>query len=666
MQRMRYLLLSVCLGSSVLCFGGTEDWLPVTPQDYAFKEVPGSPGAPAVMLYYRHDIDDNTQSEFVYARIKVLNAKGQTYADVEIPVVNVLVEMTDLKARTIRPDGSIVEFNGKVFEKTIFKGRGIKLAVKAFAMPEVSEGCIIEYKYRLVWRKDLAWVGKFSSDRWILQHDLFTVKENFSFIPFTGGVYQSHSGYQYEWNGATVSFVSVNMKDKPKDKGSNIEYAMEKVPAFESEGFMPPEDNYKPSVRFFYLSKGDPSTDKVWQEIGQRAYVVEERFLNGDHGVKEAAMEAIGKETNPEQKLRRLYARAQQIRNLSYERERSREERQKEDLKNNLYAGDVLQHGYGFSAEITLLFIAMARAAGFDAAVVHASNRKEMFFSKDLLSLGQLEEVIADVRLPNAELYLEPGTKYCPFGLLSWTYTATDALKVDKKGGSFIKIPPATQDKSITQRIGNLTLAADGSLKGDITVEFKGQEALERRLDAVDRDEAGRKKDLEDEMRQWLPAGAIVNVTEARGWESTDDPLIARFSVEVPEYASPAGKRLLLPSYLFQVKLRDTFSHSERKYPVYFPYAFADMDNVTIQLPPGVSVETLPPAQDAKLPYARYQSLIQSDGHRVNTQRALLLNGIYFDLTKYPELKDFFSKVRLGDEQQVVLHGGNVSAQKDN
>jgi hypothetical protein len=105
MRWIRYFVLSVCFTSSVLCFAGTEDWLPVTPQDLAFKDVPGTPGAPAVMLYYRHDIDDNTQSEFVYSRIKVLNAKGQSYADVEVPVVNVLVEMTDLKARTIRPDG---------------------------------------------------------------------------------------------------------------------------------------------------------------------------------------------------------------------------------------------------------------------------------------------------------------------------------------------------------------------------------------------------------------------------------------------------------------------------------------------------------------------------------------------------------------------------------
>ncbi len=84
MKWVRYFALLVCLASSAFCFAGGEDWLPVTPQDLEFKQVPGNPGAPAVILYHRHDIDDNTQSEFRYFRIKVLNAKGQQYADVEI------------------------------------------------------------------------------------------------------------------------------------------------------------------------------------------------------------------------------------------------------------------------------------------------------------------------------------------------------------------------------------------------------------------------------------------------------------------------------------------------------------------------------------------------------------------------------------------------------
>src|SRR5947209_8605997 len=129
-----------------------EDWLPVTPQDLSYKEVPGKPGASAVRLYYAHSIDNNSQTEFIYERIKVLKDKGKEYADVKIPIFSsdiFFVTLSDLKARTIRPDGSIVEFTDKVFNTVIFKGQGLRLFAKGFTLPEVSVGSIIEYKYHL-------------------------------------------------------------------------------------------------------------------------------------------------------------------------------------------------------------------------------------------------------------------------------------------------------------------------------------------------------------------------------------------------------------------------------------------------------------------------------------------------------------------------------------
>ena len=80
-----------------------------------------------------------------------------------------------------------------------------------------------------------------------------------------------------------------------------------------------------------------------------------------------------------------------------------------------------------------------------------------------------------------------------------------------------------------------------------------------------------RKKDLEDELRGWLPTGAIIKLTKSEGWETSEGPLTATFSVEMPSYASAAGKRLLVPAYLFQARQMDAFKHVDRKFPVYFP-----------------------------------------------------------------------------------------------
>ncbi|HVG92135.1 MAG TPA: DUF3857 and transglutaminase domain-containing protein, partial [Alphaproteobacteria bacterium] len=619
--------------------------------DLQYKEVPGNKGASAVRLYYAQYINDNTASCFFYQRIKILNeralAGGNSYADVEIPIVTLgdfVEQITDLKARTIKPDGSIVEFNGKMFDRVAFKGRGIKVSVKAFSMPDVGVGSIIEYKYRAILNiPELTDLKIPVRDAWDIQSELFTVKESLYYQPDTGQRYQSPTRPQFDSGRELNSHVVLNMKDfkeKLRDNAGDTGLDLTNVPPFESEAFMPPENNFKPTVIFFTGRVGKVDVDKEWLDLGKRYYDVYERYMGADRGVKEAALKAIGSETEPGMKLRKIYERVQQLRNLTFERPRTPEERKAEHIQRNNNVGDVLAHGYGTFEDITLLFIAMARSAGVDASPVMVPDRRRRFFVHDWTSQRQIDSIIASVNLNGKEMYLEPGTRFCPYGFVRWNHTVIDALKLDRKGGTFIKAPPMGYDKSVTSRNANMTLNEDGSLKGSVVLEFKGAEALEHRLDAIDRDEAGRKKDLEDELKQWLPTGTIVKMAIAQGWDDGDAPLVARFDVEVPNYATLAGKRLLIPAFLFQSKGNQAFAHAQRKCPLYFPYPFTDNDIVTLKVPSGFTLESIPAAQDAKFGNtARYQNVSNFDGVQFVSQRQLAFNGIYFDLDKYSELK---------------------------
>jgi hypothetical protein len=659
MRAVKCLILAGCFALGLAGMAQKQDWLPVTPQDWQIKEVPGDPGASAIQLYYAEHIDDPRNMQFVYHRIKILSEKALQPggpADVEI-LVPPDSSVSDLKARTLHSDGTIVDFTGKPFEKVVVKGRGIKFLAKTFTFPEVTLGSILEYKYVLNTPANRIFI--FSE--WSVQHDLFTVKENLTMTPYLEGLEGFMAGYQ-------VSMVSTNLSKDMKltKKNPGWELNAQNLPAFQAESYMPPENNYKPEVRFFYIKYQPDSDDKYWRELSKALYEETEHFI-GNHGeVKAAALAAIGAETTPEGKLRKLYDRAQQIRNLSFERERSEEEKKKEALKENENVVDVLGRGYGGHNEINRLYVAMARAAGFEASILAASDRKEGFFAKSLLSRSQVEKEIVVVKVDGADLYLDPGTKFCPFKLLPWAQTSTQALKLDKKGGDLILVPPATQDKAVVRRSVNALLDPAGLLKGQITIQYQGGEALERRLTALKTDDAGRKKMLEDELKEWLLSGAIVKLTDEQGWESSEEPLIATFDVEVPGYASVAGKRLLIPSYLFQTRQINTFKQSQRRFPVYFPYAFSEIDQVAIVIPAGYSAESVPQQQDAGLPYARYQIRSQMAASQLVTQRNLLFNGIFFPLERYPELRGFFNKVQSGDEQQAVMQGGSANAQKNN
>lgn len=645
MTPMRFLLLSAILAVFITpARAQKEDWQPITQQDLEMKQVPSNPGADAIQLYYANYLDDSMGYEFTYHRIKVLTESGKKYADVEI-TAGVNNDIGNLKARTIHPDGSIVEFTGKPFDKTIFKGRGLKWNAKTFTMPEVTVGSIIEYKYK---------AKNYTSDLWILQHDLYTVREYFTFQP-------RHWGERVSWSGRNLSGPA------PSKKSDGWDLEWKDVPAFQAEANMPPEANYKPSINFYYFREDIKNEEKFWEEIGKFLHEFVERYIGNRKEIREAALQAIGNETDPEKQLRKLYERAQQIRNLSYERARTDEEKKKEKIKENENLGEIVKRGYGDSEDITAFFVGMARAAGFDSQVLLASNRREAFFSSKVLTLSGLRNWIALVNLKGKDVYLQPGVRFCPYGLLRWANTSTEALKFNKKGGTFVMVPPITSDRSTTARIAKMDLVDESLLKGEISVEFQGEEALEHRLDALDTDDAGKKKDLEDELKSWLPGGSTVKLVSVQGWEAPAEPLLARFSVEVPGYASSVGKRLLLPSLLFQTQQKDAFTHAERKYPVYYPYAFSEHDRVEIKLPAGYALESVPSRQDVGIGYARYLSVSVFNGKQLISERALGFNAIFVQLSKYQELKDFMSKIQAGDEQQVVLRVEAVNnAQKTN
>jgi hypothetical protein len=98
----------------------------VSAEELGMKGEPLAPGAPAIILFREVNCDNMAGSthEYNYYRIKILSDEGRKYADIEIPFFDGVSDVTGINARTIRPDGSIVNFQGKLFEKTVVQSQG--------------------------------------------------------------------------------------------------------------------------------------------------------------------------------------------------------------------------------------------------------------------------------------------------------------------------------------------------------------------------------------------------------------------------------------------------------------------------------------------------------------------------------------------------------------
>jgi hypothetical protein len=244
----------------------------------------------------------------------------------------------------------------------------------------------------------------------------------------------------------------------------------------------------------------------------------------------------------------------------------------------------------------------------------------------------------------------------CPFGHLAWQHTSTQGIRQTPEGSAVVaQTPGADYKQAVSKRVSRLVLSEDGSAKGKIGIAWVGEEALVHRLTSLKTDVAGRKKDLEDELKAMLPAGAIVQLDASNGWDDAEAQLTANFTVEVPGYASSAGKRLLVPKDLFQTHSRTPFAHGERTNPVYFSYPFYSMDETTVTFPASFHLEDITDVRPLQTDFSFYRVQHTSAGNSVTIDRDFAMGGIGFQTKEYPELRKFYSAVTSGDSEPLVL-----------
>lgn len=643
-RRPALLVLWVLL-ATLPASAGKEDWLPITDEERQLKEVPGNPGAPAILLYRETDTDDVDSFERHYYRIKILTEEGRKHADVEIGYVKHLYWVDAIKARVVRPDGTTVEFNGKIFDKVLAKHKGVSVLAKTFTLPEVAVGSIIEYRYKMRWDRRLL-----NAPSWTLDHELFTRRARFSVRAWLEGT------LSIRW----ISYLPGGMR-QPKEAGNDrVEMEAQNIPAFEKEDSMPPEKVVRPRVQFYYTKDFEETPDQFWKREGKEWHEFAEQFMKKRKAMEQAVARTVSSGDPPETKLRKLYARVQQVRNLTFEELKTEKEEKREKLKDNNNVEDVWTRGYGYRTEINRLFVAPVRAAGLEAAPVRVSERDEYFFIKNLLDWKQLNGEVAHVRAGGQEYYLDPGTVYCPFGLMPSERMGVMGIRLAEDGGTFVKTPEPQPEQGLIQRKAVLKLDGDGGLEGTLEVAYHGLEALERRINYLDEDETGRRQGLEDAIKSLLPASAEVTLKNASGWEATDEPLRAEFHIQIPSMAENTGRRMLVPLGVFHTTTTHPFEHEKRRFAVYFDYPFQQEDDVTIELPEGYQVETLPKPQVTSSNLGGYELVGENSGGKLQVRRRIRLNGYYFPVNQYSSLRSFYSTVRAGDGEQAVLQVAEV------
>lgn len=640
---MKLILAVACLVAAVPVYAADNEWKPVDRAELALKTARVEKDADAEGIFWEVVVEPKSNRAALshYIRIKIFTERGRdSQSKVDLTYFGD-VKIEDIAGRTIKPDGTVLEL-GKdaIFERTIVKLGRLKVKSKSFTLPGVEPGAVIEYRWREV--RDNEYFLRLP-----LQRE----------IPVQSVKYFLKIDEVEYLHLATKTFNAPDTRFA-REKKNLFSQTLVNVPASHSEPNMPPENEVRPWMLVYFRP------DFLGGALNKILYNAFVSSTKTNDELRKAAVSIVADAATPDRRLEKLFefCRAR-IRNTSKESSASSGPFPGK-VKQNKTASDTLRTGAGTGEDINLLFAALAIVEGFDARLAMVASREEAFFkpqySDTLLSLYFMHANNIAVNVDGQWRFFDPASSFVPYRMLRWQEEGQSAYLVSSDWEQFVTTPLSPPEKSVQKHTGNFSLTADGTLEGDVTIEYSGHFAVEMKQFYEDGSPYQREQSLRDRVKEMV-SNAELSAIRIENIADPVKPLIEVFHIRVAAYGERTGKRLFFQPAVFQRGSNARFTDSERKYAICFNYPWTEEDVVEIDLPPGFtldhaeSIGTYPIAD-----YGKYGATvgITADQRTLQYKRNFtfgLAGKILFPATSYQQLKYVFDTTHRLDSYQIAL-----------
>jgi len=193
-------------------------------------------------------------------------------------------------------------------------------------------------------------------------------------------------------------------------------------------------------------------------------------------------------------------------------------------------------------------------------------------------------------------------------------------------------------------------------------LEFSGEVKAEG--EPCDRMRAHLNRKRPEDRKRWLAALLSKHVPrlELAGYRfdrldrEFSKPVAVQFSGRSSRFGLVSGGRLFLNPNILSRQSPDRIPReTERKFPVYRPYASTQVDSLSISIPSGYLLESSPPALELDTPFSYYRVRHDYTGGRLTHCRTLRWETTHIPLSSFADYLAFLEAVVKSDNAKFVF-----------
>lgn len=631
------------------------EWESVTPADWQIGIADEWKDANAVMLFEKIIIDDSKAPENIftttlYRRVKILNPRGYLYADVAIPYLHNKQKVRAMRGRTLWPNGRIFNLDKRdIFGTDLLSMKKLAVKQKAFSLPGVQDGCIVEYMFTYESPTRISQLDV-QKEMPLLQFELSWYFYNYE-IPY-GLVMARDARKELESILTTPYIRSYNLSAyeflQPGSAGNQetncLKFKARNLAAYKDEPLAVHEVYSRGGIMLYYNKRsGD-----YWSEMAENLWSEFEKFSKSRSRFDILCDQFDGIK-NPTDYLQSVYDWiAQNISNTDYNTRAGEEAKKIESLD------DILVNHCGSSIDINLLFYFLAKQRNLKPEICFVSDRRKNIVDR-VMPEWQFDEslILIPIRLNTYRPYM-PGTRCLQAGRVPFYYEGTTGFAVDSITYAWRTIPFSTAPENCTKRMLALELAQDGTIAGRYNETSNGQVAWSRRSAIAGLDSATAVEELRNALWDVMPQAGIDSIR----WQNADSlnkNMIMSCNVTFPRLSRYTGNTCFIQPTDYFGRTENRLFAETRKTQILLDYA-SDVTEILKFTPiPGWQVLSLPIQ-------TRYPHLVgnidcgySEVGGSVSMQRHVTIGRPFWVSDDYRQLQKFMQQRSKLNNELIVL-----------
>lgn len=273
-------------------------------------------------------------------------------------------------------------------------------------------------------------------------------------------------------------------------------------------------------------------------------------------------------------------------------------------------------------------------------------NTNEKKLLKDFASAQANHEIVA-VPMQKDTLWLECTSKE-PFGFR--THAGHDVLLITPDGGKLSTIPDYSDQENQSYIRADISINENGEISGFVNeINALKQFISTSNFDLLKPDE--KVKFIRKRLNIINPDISNIEYTKVEN-ERPFSSLVYNF--KTTQILKNTGKRLFINLNPFREGITQ-LPQKERIRPIIIPYGFHDTDSITLTIPSGYTLESIPQNIEIYSPFGTFTTRYVKQDNKLIARYDLIKYSGKFDASKYNELYEFHKHVNQLYQVKAVL-----------